>query len=354
MIQPPYEMERIGVLMTADPDDPAEAEGVLNPASARGRDGVLYLFPRLVARGNVSRVGRARILFDDAGVPCGVERLGVVLEPVESWEKHALGGGVEDPRITFVPSLDRFVMAYTAYGPLGPRVAIAASDDLLRWERLGPVSYAYDAGLGTDFGLFPNKDAMLFPEPVPGPDGVPSYAMLHRPMWDLSWVLEGEGEPLPRGVTDPRPGIWVSYVHAAAVHADIHALTHVRNHRLVALSEQPWESLKIGAGTVPIRVPEGWLLLFHGVAGQFVRERVLQPRVRYATGAMILAADDVGRVVARSATPLLAPEVEGELDGVVPNVVFPTAIEPIDDEQAFIFYGMADSRIGVARLRRTG
>jgi predicted GH43/DUF377 family glycosyl hydrolase len=69
---------------------------------------------------------------------------------------------------------------------------------------------------------------------------------------------------------------------------------------------------------------------------------------------MILAADDVGRVVARSATPLLAPEVEGELDGVVPNVVFPTAIEPIDDEQAFIFYGMADSRIGVARLRRTG
>ena len=27
-----------------------EVEGVLNPASARGRDGQLYLFPRLVAR----------------------------------------------------------------------------------------------------------------------------------------------------------------------------------------------------------------------------------------------------------------------------------------------------------------
>jgi predicted GH43/DUF377 family glycosyl hydrolase len=353
MTQPPYAMERIGVLMSADPADPLEAWGVLNPASARGRDGVVYLFPRLVAEGNVSRVGRARVLFDEEGTPCGVERLGVVLEPAESWEKNATGGGVEDPRITFVPSLDRYLMAYTAYGPLGPRVAVAASSDLIEWERLGPVSYAYDEALGMDFQLIPNKDAMFFPEPVPGPDGVLCYAMLHRPMWDLSWIRPGEGEPLPHGLTDARPGIWVSYVPATQVQADLAALTHVRGHRLVALSERPWESLKIGAGTVPLRVPEGWMLLFHGVDGQFVKDRVLQPRVRYAAGAMILAADDVSRVVARSSEPLLTPEVEGELDGIVPNVVFPTALEPIDDDHSFVFYGMADSRIGVARLSRT-
>jgi predicted GH43/DUF377 family glycosyl hydrolase len=353
MTQPPYVMERIGVLMAADPADPLEAWGVLNPASARGRDGVLNLFPRLVAEGNVSRVGRARVLFDEAGAPCGVERLGVVLEATESWEKNALGGGVEDPRITFVPSLDLYLMAYTAYGPLGPRVAVATSRDLIEWERLGPVSYAYDPGLGTDFGLIPNKDAMYFPEPVPGPDGVPCFAMLHRPMWDLSWIRDGEGEPLPHGLTDPRPGIWVSFVSVADVEAGLGALTHVRGHRLVALSEQPWESLKIGAGTVPVRVAEGWMLLFHGVDGQFVRESVLQPKVRYAAGAMILDANDVSRVVSRSSEPLLEPEVAGELDGIVPNVVFPTALEPIDDDHAFVFYGMADSRIGVARLSRT-
>ena len=95
------------------------------------------------------------------------------------------------------------------------------------------------------------------------------------------------------------------------------------------------------------------MLLFHGVDGQFVRESVLQPKVRYAAGAMILATDDVSRVVSRSVEPLLAPEVAGELEGVVPNVVFPTALEPIDENDAFVFYGMADSRIGVARLRRT-
>lgn len=354
MKEPGYVMERVGVLMTADPSDPREAWGVLNPATARGRDGELYLFPRLVAEGNVSRIGRARVICDAAGTPRTVERLDVVLEAYESWEKNGVGGGVEDPRITYLARVDRYVMAYTAYGPLGPRVALAASADLVRWERLGPVSFAYDPRLGIDFQLVLNKDAMVFPEPVPGPDGRLSYALLHRPMWDLSLIKEGAGEPLPRGLSDSRPGIWVSYAAAAAVEADIGALTRTHGHRLVALPEQPWESLKIGAGTVPIRVADGWLTLFHGVSGEFVRETVLQPKVRYAVGAMVLDAADVSRVVARSAKPLLEPEMSEELHGTVPNVVFPTALEPTSDGGAFVFYGMADSRIGVARLREVG
>jgi len=353
MIQPAYAIERIGVVMTADTTDPLEAWGVLNPASARGRDGDLYLFPRLVADGNVSRIGRARVICDSAGVPRSVERLGIVLEPDETWEKHGAGGGVEDPRITFVPSLDRYVMAYAAYGPLGPRIAIAVSDDLIAWERLGPASFAYESRLGADFQLYPNKDAMFFPEPVAGPDGQPSYAMLHRPMWDLSWISEGAGDPLPIGLTEPRPGIWVSYAPVAAVHADIRALARLVDHRLVALPEQPWESLKIGGGTAPVRVVEGWLTLFHGVDGELVRGSVLQPKVRYAAGALILDATDVSRVIARSARPLLEPELAEEREGIVPNVVFPTALEPVNDDEAFVFYGMADSRIGVARLHRT-
>ena len=60
-------MQRLGVVMAPDPDDPGEAWGVLNPASARDRDGDVFLFPRLVAEGNESRVGRARVLYDDGG-----------------------------------------------------------------------------------------------------------------------------------------------------------------------------------------------------------------------------------------------------------------------------------------------
>lgn len=352
MNQPPYVIERLGVLMTADATDPNEAWGVLNPASARGRDGQIYLFPRLVAEGNVSRIGRARVICDDEGVPRSVERLGIILEPEESWEQNGLGGGVEDPRITFVPRLDQYVMAYTAYGPLGPRVALAVSPDLVSWTRLGPISLAYDPQLGVDFQLIPNKDAMLFPEPVTGPDGQLSYALLHRPMWDLSWIRDGAGEPLPRGLSDPRPGIWVSFVPANGVESDIAALLAMDHHRLVALPEQPWEALKIGGGTVPVRVADGWLTIYHGVAGELIRETVLQPKVRYAAGVLILDGADVTQVVARSTQPLLEPEVSEEREGIVPNVVFPTALEPVTDDEAFVFYGMADSRIGSARLRR--
>ena len=48
---------------------------------------------------------------------------------------------------------------------------------------------------------------------------------------------------------------------------------------------------------------------------------------------------------------MLAAETEDERSGIVPNVVFPTAIEDIDG-RLFVFYGMADSKIGVAKLER--
>jgi beta-1,2-mannobiose phosphorylase / 1,2-beta-oligomannan phosphorylase len=348
---PPYRLERLGLVMEPLPGEPREVEGVLNPACARGRDGELYLFPRLVARGNFSRIGRARVLFDDGGRPSGIERLGIVLEPDEAWEQNPVTAGVEDPRITFVDSLDAYVMAYAAYGPLGPRIGLAASSDLVRWERLGPVSFDYQPSLRTDLNLYPNKDAMFFPEPVPGPDGKPAYAMLHRPMWNMSWSsLNGRG-PVPAGVTDPRHSIWVSFAPADAVMADVHALTRLGSHQQVAQPEQPWEAAKIGAGTPPIRVPEGWLIVHHGVTTGEAKPGEPTP-VRYVAGVMVLDPRDVSRVVSRSLVPPLEPETEAERKGTVGNVVFPTAIDVRDGGEADVYYGMADYRIGAARLRR--
>jgi predicted GH43/DUF377 family glycosyl hydrolase len=331
--------------------DPREAEGVLNPASARGPDGELYLFPRLVAKGNFSRIGRARVLFDKAGRPSGVERLGVVLEPDEVWEQNPVTAGVEDPRITFIAALSAYVMTYTAYGPLGPRIALAVSRDLVKWQRLGPVSFTYEPSLKTDLNLYPNKDAMFFPEPVPGPDGRPAYAMLHRPMWDLSLNDSDVGLPLPTGVTDPRHSIWISYVAAGLVDQDVRALTRLDQHRQVAQPQQPWEATKVGGGTPPIRVPEGWLILHHGVTKGEASPGGPVP-VRYVAGAMILDPQDVSRVLSRSERPLLEPETKEEREGIVDSVVFPTAIDLRENGEADVFYGMADYRIGAARLRR--
>jgi hypothetical protein len=88
---PPGWLRRLGVIMELDPTDPREAEGVLNPAVARGPDGALYLLPRLVGPGNYSRIGLARVRFDSRGDPVGVERLGVVLEPQAPYERSRGG-----------------------------------------------------------------------------------------------------------------------------------------------------------------------------------------------------------------------------------------------------------------------
>jgi len=348
----PYTLRRVGVVMTPDLSDPFEELGVLNPASGRDPDGRLYLLPRLVAAGNVSRVGLAEVVVED-GVPVGVRRERVVLAPDEGWERGANNAGVEDPRTTFVPELGMHLMTYVAYGPLGPRLAMAVSADLHEWRRLGPVQFAYQPDLDTDLGMFPNKDAVFFPEPVPGPDGEPSFAMLHRPMWDLGWFREGETVHLPAGVTDPRPGIWISYVPVEEALADVRTLARPRDHRCVALAEYPYEALKIGAGPPPLRVDEGWLVIHHGVTGEQPQGwDPLAQRVEYSAGAMLLDPADPSRVLSRTAVPILEPETEDERSGTVPNVVFPTAIEEVDG-QRWVFYGMADSKIGVARLERT-
>ncbi|MGH2968807.1 MAG: glycosidase, partial [Solirubrobacteraceae bacterium] len=52
------------------------------------------------------------------------------------------------------------------------------------------------------------------------------------------------------------------------------------------------------------------------------------------------------------AHPMLSPATAEERSGTVDNVVFPTAIEEVDGRH-YVFYGMADTRIGVARLDHT-
>src|ERR1700722_1392445 len=100
----PYRLTRLGVIMAPDATSDLETEGVLNPGSGRSPDGRLWLLPRLVATGNVSRVGIAEIVVSD-GRPVGVRRDGVVLAPDEGWERAHDHAGVEDPRTTWIPDL---------------------------------------------------------------------------------------------------------------------------------------------------------------------------------------------------------------------------------------------------------
>ena len=165
----------------AEAGNPHEVEGVLNPGAIRGPDGELYLFPRLVAKGNFSRIGIARVRFNDAGNPTGVERLGIALEPEADYELRPGGGGCEDPRVTFVEPLKRYIMTYAAFSPTGPRIAMAESEDLFHWKRLGLATYAHWHGI--ELGDVDDKDASLFPVAIPDSTGKLELGMLHRPLF---------------------------------------------------------------------------------------------------------------------------------------------------------------------------
>lgn len=345
-------MTPLGLVIEPDADNPYEVDGILNPAAARGPDGDLYLFPRIVSHGNFSRIGIVKVLFDAQGEPCGVERLGLALEPETDYELRTGGqGGCEDPRITYVEPLDSYVMTYTAFSPVGPRIALAVSKDLLSWTRLGLATFEPYQSLAFD-GV-DNKDAASFPQTVPNPMGQLELAILHRPLFPGTLpqeLIDADGHRL----TDlRRESIWVSYTSMALAGDDPHQLCHFTSHHRLASPVSPWEKLKIGTGTPPIMTRHGWLIVYHGVS-EIEGAESDNHRLRYAAGVMVLSAKNPQELLYRSSTPVLNPTPSTQRRGTPSDVVFPTGIDRRDDigqaDRYDVYYGMDDFRIGVARL----
>jgi beta-1,2-mannobiose phosphorylase / 1,2-beta-oligomannan phosphorylase len=335
----PFQLRRLGIVMEPEPDNSHEVEGVLNPAAARSPSGELYLFPRLVARGNYSRIGIARVRFDDAGDPIGVERLGIALEPEAEYETRADGGGCEDPRITF--------------SARGPRIALAVSEDLFRWRRLGLATFEpYDGLLFNDVN---NKDALVFALAVPNPSGQPALALLHRPLFPGTEPRDTIGQPTPRTVDLHRESIWISYCPVGTASQNLYHLCRFSSHYRLACPVAPWERLKIGGGAPPMLTSHGWLVFYHGVSGSPELQAAGRAQgLRYSAGVLVLDRYDPHVIHYRSPTPVLSPELPEEREGIVADVVFPTAVDRRTDlgqpDRLDVYYGMADSRIGVARL----
>jgi predicted GH43/DUF377 family glycosyl hydrolase len=97
----------------------------------------------------------------------------------------------------------------------------------------------------------------------------------------------------------------------------------------------------------------GWLLVFHGVHALPDSTKAL-PKLCYSAGVVVLSPEHPNRIIHRSPAPVLVPEGVSELTGTVSNVVFPTGIDRRDDlgtpDRFDLYYGMADYRIGAARL----
>jgi predicted GH43/DUF377 family glycosyl hydrolase len=194
-----------------------------------------------------------------------------------------------------------------------------------------------------------NKDASVFPTFITDPAGKPSIGMLHRPLFPGTRPEE-IAESGARPAQPELQSIWISYDHTDADH---HLVPHRQfsTHRRLARPKAPWEALKIGAGTPPVRCDLGWLIVYHGVR-ELEGSTPEHQKLCYSAGIMLLEHDHPHRILYRSPEPALFPEVPEELFGAVDGVVFPTGIDKRDDigrpNRYDVYYGMADDRIGVA------
>lgn len=253
------------------------------------RDDIIYLTHSSHLRVFRSKDGRAIDSMDDT-----------VFTPETEFETY----GVEDARITRIDGT--YYFTYVAVSPHGAATALASTQDFRKFERRGII--------------FPpeNKDVVLFSEKIND-----EFVALHRP------------NPATHFST---PEMWLAYSPD---------LVHWGKHRQLRSGVSTWESGRTGAGAPPLKLDCGWLEIYHGNRTTEKAHIV----GAYSAGALLLAHDHPGRVIAQSQGSIFEPEADFETQGFVPNVVFPTAVIDRGDVLQ-VFYGAADTSIGVVEFSR--
>ena len=185
------------------------------------------------------------------------------------------------------------------------RAAIARTKDLKTWERLP------DLKSGSQ-----QRNVVLHPEFVDG-----KYAFYTRPQ--DGFIDTGNGGGIGWGLCD-------DITHAEVTEERIiyarqyHTITEVKN----------------GEGPHPIKTPQGWLHLAHGV-------RMTADGLRYVLYMYMTSLDEPTRLIAQPGGYFLVPEKE-EYVGDVMNVSFSNGWIKDDDGRVLIYYASADTRLHVA------
>ena len=213
--------------------------------------------------------------------------------PEEIW-------GIEDPRITYVPELQQYAVAYTSFARGGPGVSLALTKEFKSFERFGVIMPPED------------KDAALLPRKIGG-----FWALIHRPVTTLGAHM------------------WISYSPD---------LQHWGNHKVILQARRGgwWDANKIGLCSPPIETAKGWLVLYHGV-------RQTASGSIYRLGLALFDIDRPDICLQRGDSWMFAPEADYERTGDVRDVVFPCGqtIGP-DGDTIHLYYGAADSCMALA------
>ena len=182
---------------------------------------------------------------------------------------------------------------------------VARTRDLVEWERLPDVVSSSQ-----------QRNVVLHPEFVDG-----KYALYTRPQ--DGFITAGNGAGIGWALVDSME---------EAVIKDEKIINRRHYHTI--------KESKNGEGPHPIKTPQGWLHLAHGVRG-------CASGLRYVLYLYMTALDDPSRVIAEPAGFFMAPQGE-EYEGDVMNVLFSNGWICDPDGKVFIYYASSDTRMHVA------
>lgn len=288
-------------LLSPIPENAWEAKAVFNPAVI-DLDGSVHLLYRAMAPDNTSTFGYARL---PDGYAVDLRLPEPVYAPRTDAERKGVppdgNSGCEDPRLSLID--DTLVVTYTAYNGIQPPRGALATIEPKKFPR---QQFAWSEPTLLTPEAIGDKDVCFFPEKIDG-----QYAMIHR--------IE--------------PNICLSaFTELPPANPANHCI------ELMGTRRGMWDERKIGAAGPPLRVPEGWLFIYHGIGGDGV----------YRLGAALLSENGV-EIRARTATPILEPVLPWEKKGQVDGVVFSCGAI-VRDDTLFLYYGGGDGHIGLATV----
>ena len=293
-----------------------EEKNVLNP-SAVVKDGLIHLIYRAQDSLMTSRLALATssdgIHFEKSAEP--------ILFP-EGDEQFSFEwpGGIEDPRVV---SLDQggYYLTYTAYDGKTARLFAATSPDLIHWEKLGSV---FENPVYADMW---SKAGALVTTQIEDQfvaTKIDGYYYMYFGDTSLfiarstdleSWeVLEDGEKRTPLQVLNPRPGYF--------------------------------DSRLVEPGPFAVLKTEGVVLIYNASNAKGFNNSDL-PHFTYAAGQALFDANEPWKLIDRTDEHFIAPESEFEKIGEVNQVVFVEGLVYFKGT-FFLYYGTADSKIGVA------
>ncbi len=204
-----------------------------------------------------------------------------------------------DPRLTFLEG--KYYLTWCNGINWEPAIGLAWTEDFKVFHFIENATLPY------------NRNGVLFPRKLQG-----DYLLLSRP-------CDAGNTPFGNIYLSRSPD-----------------LIHWGRHREVMRPTRGWQRLKIGAGPTPLETERGWLLIYHGVIQSC-------NGYLYSAGAALLDLNNPAKVLARSRNFLLAPRTTYELNGDVPNTVFPCGmLVDAPSGRLALYYGCADTCVGVA------